>query len=206
MPNITGVTEKEQLAQMSVDEIYAAINTDLHEDAYETQLAAPKRYKGKCLAEGLENLMFICPECGKIDTFRSQNDTISCSSCGHSVKYDEYGMLNGGMYHTLREFSDWQKKLVKEHVQNGVEYTAEDSALNTVENKEEAAVASGKLRMNREVFQCGETEIPMSEIMDLAMHGQRTIVFSAKKKYYELKVAKGYNALKFMLYFNECRA
>ena len=51
----------EQLEQMSVAEINEIINRDLHEDAYERQRLAPKKYKGKDLALGMENLLFLCP-------------------------------------------------------------------------------------------------------------------------------------------------
>jgi len=59
------VYEKEELAKMTVDEINQLIVTDLYEDAYARQLEQPRRYKGKGLAERMENLVFICPACGK---------------------------------------------------------------------------------------------------------------------------------------------
>lgn len=195
------VYTREQLEEMTAEEVYAAINADLYEDAYERQLEAPKAYQGKRLAERLENLMFICPECGKTDTFRSENDTVSCQACGCSYTYDAYGMLHGAPYQTLREFSDWQKEKVREAVERGQAYTAESAVLTTVEGKEEVPVSSGKLSLNREVLRCGETEIAVADMTDLAMHGQRTLVFSAKKKYYELRVEEGSNALKFQLYY-----
>ena len=199
------VYTKEQLAEMTAEEVYAAINADLYEDAYERQLAEPKKYRGKHLAERLENLMFICPECGKMDTFRSENDKVSCSACGSSYTYDSYGMLNGAPYRTLREFSDWQKSKVREAAEQGMEYTAEKAVLTTVDGTEEVLVASGKLSLNKEILRCADTEIAVSDMTDLAMHGQRTLVFSAKKKYYELKVAEGSNAWKFQLYYQACQ-
>ena len=51
------VYTKEELAKMTVDEINAHINEDLFEDAYETQTASPKKYKGKDLAKYIENIL-----------------------------------------------------------------------------------------------------------------------------------------------------
>ena len=45
--------------------VYELLKNDLYEDAYERQLAEPQKYKGKNIAEGMENLLFICPECGE---------------------------------------------------------------------------------------------------------------------------------------------
>ena len=195
------VYTKEQLAEMTAEEVYAAINADLYEDAYERQMEAPKKYRGKRSAERLENLLFICPECGKMDSFRSADDTVSCQACGSSYTYDSYGMLQGAPYQTLREFSDWQKERVREAAARGTAYTADAAVLTTVEGVDEVPVDSGRLSLDRETLRCGDTEIQVAEMTDLAMHGQRTLVFSAGKKYYELKVAEGFNALKFHLYY-----
>ena len=79
---VANVYTKEQLKSMSVDEIYTTMTADLYEDAYARQLAEPKKYRGKRLAEHMENLLFICPECGKRDSFHSQGDTVSCTDGG----------------------------------------------------------------------------------------------------------------------------
>jgi len=46
----------------------------------------------------------------------------------------------------------------------------------------------------------------LTTITDAAMHGQRTLVFTAEGTYYELVVASGANALKFMWYLEELKA
>ena len=46
---VKNIYSKEQIAQMSEAEIYEIITRDLYENAYETQLANPKPYKGKNL-------------------------------------------------------------------------------------------------------------------------------------------------------------
>jgi len=101
------VYTKEQLAELSVDEIYQLMVNDLSEDAYERQLADPVAYKGKNLAKGLENLMFICPSCGKKDTFVSEGNQIRCKECEATYTYDEYGMLQDASYKTLKEVMAW---------------------------------------------------------------------------------------------------
>lgn len=195
------VYTKEQLAEMSVDEIYETILRDLSEDAYERQLANPVPYKGKNLAKGLENLMFICPSCGKKDTFVSDGNQVRCKECSAAYVYDEYGMLQGAPYTTLKEFSDWQKEEIRKDIAKGVSYTAGFGTLKTVKNHEETPIAEGEVVFSTEEIICGEFKVSVSEITDLAMHGQRAIVFSVNKEYYELIPAEGYNSLKFFLYY-----
>lgn len=194
------VYTKEQLAQMSVDEINAAIVRDLHEDAYARQLAEPKRYRGKGLAEQMENLLFICPQCGTLDTIHSHGDTVTCSACGHAFRYDEYGMLQGTSFTTVKELAAWQRKKVEDAADRGVSYALEDAVLSTVANHKESVVDSGAAQITAEAITCGGTEIPLDKILDLQIHGRHALVFSTMEAYYEL-VAPEHNVLKFMLLY-----
>lgn len=199
------ILTKEQLQGMSNDEIYELLKNDLYEDAYERQMEEPQKYKGKNIAEGMENLLFICPECGERDTFESANDRVSCKKCGMSFAYDEYGMLKDAPFDTLREFAKWQNERVEEHVAENVVYTAEHATLSTLKQQEDILVAEGKVTFSKEGLTCGDVSIPMESITDLAMHGRRAVVFTADKIYYEMIPSKGANSLKFLLYYNEYR-
>jgi len=196
----------EQLQQMTAAEIQLAIETDLYEDAYARQLAQPKRYKSKEPAKGLENLLYICPECGAYDSFSSQGDTVSCKECGFFFRYNEYGMLEHAPYTTVFEFAQWQNEQLAEDVCAGVSYSAASGSLSRLDAHEAVSVAEGTVQMTPDVLRCGDWEVPMENITDLAMHGQRAIVFTANRQYYELIPARGANALKFFLYYNQVKA
>lgn len=200
------VYTKEQLAEMSVEEIYNIIVKDLYENAYDRQMANPVSYKGKELAKGLENLMFICPTCGKKDAFRSQGNQVICKECGITYTYDEYGMLQNAPYKTLKEFSDWQKEEIRKDIEHGVVYTADGGTLKTIKNHEETLISEGAILVSPEELSCGELRIEMKDITDLAMHGQKAIVFSVNKDYYEMIPSEEFNSLKFFLYFQALRA
>lgn len=176
----------EQLKEMTVDEINAAIARDLYEDAYARQMEAPVRYKGKNLAERMENLMFICPECGSIDSLHSQKDTVSCSHCDYRFRYNEYCMLEGGKFQTVRDFAAWQAKEVEKAAAEGAVYTAGSGTLSAVAKSQETLLDSGKISLSATELCCGEHIIPLEDIADMAMHGKRAIVFSTQNAYYEL--------------------
>ena len=191
----------EELSKMTVDEIYNIIVTDLYEDAYARQLINPQRYKGKNLAEGLENLLFICPECGAYETISSKGDNVSCSKCKMSFKYTDTGFLEGIKYKTITELSQWQKAEIEKDVNSGKVYSSENVILSTVKNHVDTEVTKGTLTMTPKSLVCGSVEIPMESISDLAMHGQNALVFSSGKEYFEAITPKGANTLKFMLYY-----
>ena len=195
------VYTKEQIAELSVEEINEIIKRDLYEDAYEKQLAAPKKYKGKRLAEKMEYFLFTCPECGSIDTMVSCDDRVTCTECGHSFRYNEYGMLEGTKFETIKDMSLWQQEEVAKVAAAGKGYTAGKANLIQIEKHAETPVADGFLSMDGEKLVCEDKEIPFDSINDFVMHGQKGIVFTAGKEYFELKPEDGYNALKFVLLY-----
>ncbi len=199
--SVVGVYTKEQLAAMSVEEINEIIARDLYEDAYERQLASPKRYKGKKLAEKLENLLFICPECGAHESIRSWGNSAECTSCGMKLTIDEYGMLAGGGYKTVRELAAWQKSEVEAAARRGDTYAMESATLWQVGDGDAVQVESGRAELSRDGLYVGNKHFSLEAIDDMAFHGRRVVVFSVGKEYYELKPADGVSAVKFpMLY------
>ena len=193
----------EQLAAMTPAEVNDAICQDLHEDAYARQALSPARYTGKAPAERLESLLFICPQCGAVETLSSQGDTVSCSACGLSFRYDQYGMLKGLPFQTVQELYNWQRQQVEQAVD--VCYTAGSATLSAVSNHKESLIAQGPVSMTCDLLTCGDTAIPIGQITHLSIHGRWGIVFSTSEGYYELKVAKQFNALKFQLLYDVCK-
>ena len=195
----------EQLAEMTPAEIQAAIERDVFADAYELQRKNPRKYKGKNLAVGLENLLFICPKCGSCDSYTTEKDTVTCTCCGDAFRYNQYGFLENAPFETVKEFSDWQRQRLAEDVAAGKTYAAHSGTLYRLEDHQEIHVTEGTVSMNGESLRCGEVEIPIASITDLAMHGQRALVFTADKQYYELIPTKGSNSFKFFLYYDQVK-
>lgn len=196
------VYTREELKAMSVNEVYEVICKDLYEDACARQLADPKPYRGKDLAVGLENLLFTCPDCGKRNTLSSAGNSVTCDECGLTFTYDEYAMLHGVPFKTVKEFSDWQKAKVAEDAAAGETYSVEFATLNTVANHEATQVAAGRLSINNEVLRCDDYEIPVADISDMGIYGRHALVFSVKGNYYELLPAHEFSIQQFLLYYN----
>ena len=196
------VYTKEELKAMSVNEVYEAICNDLYEDAYARQLADPKPYRGRDLAVGLENLLFTCPQCGKRNTLSSAGNSVTCDECGLTFTYDEYAMLHGVPFRTVKEFSDWQKEKVAADVAAGETYSVEFATLNTVADHQATQTAAGRLSINNDAICCDGFEIPLADISDMGIYGRHALVFSAKGTYYELLPAHEFSIQQFLLYYN----
>lgn len=199
------VYTKEQIAAMSDSELVEAINRDLYEDAYARQLAEPKVYKSKKGAEGLESLIYICPACGKYDTLSSKDNTVRCSSCGLEMKYDEYGMLSGIEQKTVYQLAALQREKIREDVSAGKIYEIDEAEMFVVKNHERISKAKGKLSISFDSLICGDVEIPIVKIPDIAMHGRYAMVFPYDGEYLEIVGSKNSNVLKFQLYYQDAK-
>ena len=202
---VVHIYTREQVKAMSLQELTDAINADLYEDAYARQLAQPQPYHSKLGAARLENLLFVCPKCGQQDSYHTQGQQVCCASCGTAIGYDAYGKLENCAFETMQELYDWQCQQIAADVAQGKPYAARCGLLRTVENHESRDLDQGGITMSPEFLRCGNFQVEMDRVTELAMHGQRNLVFTADGKYYEIKVAEGGNALKFHLYFQELK-
>lgn len=198
---VAHIYTKEQLAAMTADQINQIICADLFEDAYARQKAAPRAYQGKNLAEKLELLLYLCPQCGGQETFRSQGDHVRCTCCGLGLTYDRYGMLQGAPYQDLTAFHRWQQEQTALAAQRGETFTSASGTLTTVQNSQSVQVDQGPVSLSPQALTCGQTAIPLESISYMDLHGKQGLVLSAGREYYELK-PEG-NALKFVLLFRQ---
>ncbi len=203
---VVNVYTAEQIAAMSEDEVNRIIHDDLYEDAYARQSEKPCKYKGKRLAENLENLLYVCPHCGKIDTLRSKGDKVSCTACGGFFTYDAFGYLHGAPDTTLTALAARQSAAAEAMVQSGAEIFADGARVYTVENHEERTLAEGRFSMNAEGIRCGEMFVPFSDVTELAMRGRRFLLFSFGKTYCEMTAPEGNNIYKFFEYYRLVQA
>ena len=82
---------KEQLAELSADEIQAILDEKLYHDDYEWNKTARVKYDGHGrMAENLHQLLYWCPKCGKDLVTASAGDRIWCTNCGNAAHFNEY--------------------------------------------------------------------------------------------------------------------
>ena len=196
-----GIYTAEQIAKMSEQEINRIIREDLYEDAYARQLQAPQKYKGKNLAENMENLLYICPVCGKLGTLHSKKDRVFCSACDFSFTYDAYGMLHGAPDKTLTELVARQTRAAGTLVRDNIAISISDARVYTVENHEETVIAQGRFCMDTDGITCNDLHVPFAEINELAMRGRRYLLFSFGKTYCEMTAPENNNIYQFFEYY-----
>lgn len=100
---LMNVYDAEAMAAMTDAELLDAIKADLYEDAFARQetIAAAEgsahEFTRGCkdLALGVESTLFLCPECERLGTLRSEGCTLGCTDpdCGFIATYTSTGFF-----------------------------------------------------------------------------------------------------------------
>ncbi len=109
----------EELSKLSVDEINEIIRRDTYVNAYEEQKKEMHDYDGENLAECVERVLYICPECGKVGTLHSKGNFLNCD-CGYKVEMKKDGFFHdcgsGLRHNNVLDWDLWQRDIWKDTV------------------------------------------------------------------------------------------
>lgn len=115
----------QQLPTLSPEQMKEGIRQRLDYHEFRWLEQHPRiRYRSKRLAEGLENILTVCPVCGEKYTLTTEKNRISCRHCGLLTRLDDrYGFDAGFRFKDLTQWYDWQKGLMEEEIAGGEDYT-----------------------------------------------------------------------------------
>ena len=117
--------DKDELIEKSVEEIQQTTDEALNFDAYEDQEELLVKYKRGNNIEGIENVLYVCPNCKKEFTVRVRDKSvIYCEACGYEQRCDEYGFLHktSECGEEIRHPSKWNAMItdvMREQIESG---------------------------------------------------------------------------------------
>lgn len=208
---------KEQLVEMSVDVINAAIRRDLHVNAFQDQREHPAIYAGERLAEDLETVLYVCPHCRRIAMLHSKDDRFFCE-CGFSVRYTEYGLFASAgavptPFDNITDWDTWQRTYLKEQIPELLKTPSDTpivadhtQRLYRIADGRMELLATGRFSLFTDRFEFGEGEdarvFLFSNMAGFAFSLQMKILFSCKNKtYYEVQSDYPRSAIKYMVLY-----
>ena len=158
--DIYKLLDKEELSRMDLAQIQKLTDEALLYDAYEEQEKLRVRYKNGDDIRGLENVLYLCPNCGREFTMEVLGkNVIRCSACGYQQTSDSYGFFrNSGIGPEIRNASGWNRWILgqlEEKICRGEESTISASTdIWMVDQKKHkfVPVGSGVVRLDRERF------------------------------------------------------
>lgn len=147
---MTQIFTGEEVKKASVEEIYAKITEHLANDDFKWQSEnrIPLKYKKR--AEGLHNILYQCPACGKEHVMDSKGAQVFCTACGKSWTLNYYGELEADKGETEFKFPtdwyDWERTQVRKQIDDGTYYFESECHVNDLPNsKGYIRIGNGKV-------------------------------------------------------------
>ena len=208
--DVVNIYTKEQIRNMTEEEIYKHILEDLYVNIYDEQKKNPKEYIGEDPAEHAEIILYGCPKCHSIGNLRTKGDEIFCT-CDFKAKIDNYGLWHSDDT-DIDNIVDWdkfQKKLLKEitdKAQNTSEllFKDEEQQIYTIENGEVTCLSeSGKIELfaDRILITADNKnfDIPLDEINSIKTSARMNLLLVTEEGYFEIKSPYPRSATKYIV-------
>ena len=108
----------EQVQALSMEQLQQGIEQRLSYDEFQWLQQRPNiRYRCSHIAEGLENILTVCPVCNGHHTLITKKNKVFCEHCGYLTAMDNrYQFDKGFRFSDLRQWYDWQKQLLEQEI------------------------------------------------------------------------------------------
>lgn len=115
----------QQVKDLSLEELKQGIKERLSYDEFQWLQQHPKiRYRSRRLAEGLENILTVCPVCKQKHTIATAKNKVSCEHCGYlTTLSDRYTFSEDFGFANFAQWYDWQMTLLKEEIMENEDYS-----------------------------------------------------------------------------------
>jgi 1-acyl-sn-glycerol-3-phosphate acyltransferase/DNA-directed RNA polymerase subunit RPC12/RpoP len=193
----------EELSALSVDAVYRRLISAIDFDDYQWQRKHKVTFKGRCLAEGAELVLYKCPKCNAETSLRSKGNTLFCIICGNQALINnklffEPGTKDSVVYDGFDNWYDFQKESLLSEIRNpGFSITATTSLLWNEPGKFGYQVMGhGLLSLTREAVIFEGKVFESTEILYFDMKNILMVPFAAGE-YFE--IANGSDIRRFVL-------
>ena len=102
--NVSKLFEGDELKSMTLAEIDSAIDAAIRHNAWES--LPDVNFKVRDAAEGLEGILWKCPECGAEHSLICKNNAIICQNCSLKATVNAHGQIAGAPC-GIKTISDW---------------------------------------------------------------------------------------------------
>ena len=184
--------KQDELATLSLDEINKRVNDALYHNDYEHQRNVMIKHPGKKLAEGLENVVYVCPHCEGINSLVTSGNTIRCRSCKKEGTYNEYGFIEGFKFDNLIDWDNYQlgftEKLRHTHIHTSgtLYYISIENSTKQPVGEVQVCVEHGIMALTGAL----NLDIPIKEVSNPKITMRRNLNFYYDGTYYFIPLKK----------------
>ena len=115
----------EQVKELSLEQLKQGIEQRLFFDEFHWLQQHPDiHYRSPRIAEGLENILTVCPVCGGKYTLTTDGNKVLCENCGVLTAMDDrYDFAKGFRFENPGRWYDWQLALLKKEIAETENFT-----------------------------------------------------------------------------------
>lgn len=120
----TVIADENEILTIDTAELERRVIEAIKYDDFEWIKSHPElTYKSQTLAEGLENILYKCPKCGKEFTIKTSKRQVFCTECGLTASLDDrYGFTDSIPFENFKEWYHYQKDLLKQEIESTPNY------------------------------------------------------------------------------------
>lgn len=114
----------EQVQELTVEEIQKGVEQRLYYDEFQWLASRPNvRYRSRNIAEGLENILTLCPCCKEKYTVTTKKNVLCCTNCGKLTTLDQrYGFESDFCFENFGQWYDWQMDQLRQEILSNPDY------------------------------------------------------------------------------------
>lgn len=115
----------EEVRSLSLADLKQRIQQRLNYNEFQWLSQRPNiTYRAKRMAEGLENILTVCPVCKQKYTLTTKKDKLFCETCGYLTSLDNRYQFTGDFpFANLTQWYDWQKTLLQTEITQNRDYS-----------------------------------------------------------------------------------
>ena len=114
----------QQVQALSMEQLKLGIEQRLSYNEFQWLQQRPKiRYRTTRIAEGMENILAVCPVCKRKHTIIAEKNKLLCEHCGYLTAVDNrYQFDKAFQFADLTQWYDWQKKILEKEIMENSDY------------------------------------------------------------------------------------
>ncbi len=199
------VVSPEELAALSVEEVFSLIKAELTVDDTQSGVA----FRSRKRAEYIERALYLCPVCGGISTIVSRKDRFRCRNCNTSSVYTPYLHLSPPVrqYDRIYEWFEWEREEIVNRVLSG-ESVSDKGILfrESVKFQKKKKLAGDCVAIDAHNLTVshkhGQSVYPLDAITAVTMVGKKKFNFYYEGKILQVKGNKRFCAIKYVHVFD----
>lgn len=121
--NVSCLLTREEIATKKASEIDAILDEAFTFDNFRWQSENKIKIDEPFRADGLNRILFRCPDCGKEGYMEGKGTSLTCHNCGKTYTLTEYGKLaaddGDARFEHIPDWYKWERECVRKEIEDG---------------------------------------------------------------------------------------